>query len=325
MNMMPLERRNISDSRLALGCMGFGGAWDSSPITDEHVLEAERALDAALEAGITFFDHADIYTRGKAEKVFGQILRSKPNLRDRIVLQSKCGIRFAEDSVPGRYDFSKNHILASVDQILQRLGTDRLDILLLHRPDPLLEPEAVSEAFLALKRSGKVLHFGVSNMNQHQMKLLEAYMDEPLIVNQLEMSLHKLDWVNSGVHINQKAGSSVQFPEGLIEHCMVSDVQIQAWSPLAKGIYSGNDSLLKTEADIKTKALVEQMAAEKQVSTEAIVLGWMMRHPAKIQPVVGTTNPERILNCADAARIAENMTREEWYSLYISSRGSILP
>ena len=325
MKMMPLERRNISGSRIALGCMGLGGAWDSSPITDGHVLEAERAIDAALEAGITFFDHADIYTRGKAEKVFGQVLRGKPALRDRIVLQSKCGIRFAEDTVPGRYDFSKDHILSSVDQILQRLGTERLDILLLHRPDPLMEPEVVSEAFLALHKSGKVLNFGVSNMNQHQMKLIETYMGMPLIVNQLEMSLHKLDWVNSGVHVNQKAGAFDQFPEGLIEHCMMSDVQIQAWSPLAKGIYSGNDSLLKTEADRKTKALVEQMAAEKETSMEAIVLGWMMRHPAKIQPVVGTVNPERILNCADAVRIAETMTREEWYSLYVSARGNILP
>ncbi|KQL50786.1 aldo/keto reductase [Heyndrickxia shackletonii] len=325
MRIMPLEKRKISSSRMVLGCMGFGGSWDNSPISNEDVLKGEKAVDAALSTGITMFDHANIYTRGKAEKVFGEILKSQPGLREKIVIQSKCGIRFQDEHAPGRYDFSKEHILNSVDEILSRLGVQYLDLLLLHRPDPLMEPEEVGEAFAKLELSGKVRHFGVSNMNMGQIQLLQAYCDVPLIVNQLEMSLHKLDWVEQGVLVNQKAGLGTRFAEGLIEYSMVSDIQIQAWSPLARGIYTGNESLSLTEADIKTKELVEKMALEKETTREAIVLGWLLRHPAKIQPVIGTTDPERIKNCEDAVRQAEQMTREEWYSLYVASRGNAMP
>ncbi|MDN4523873.1 aldo/keto reductase [Fictibacillus fluitans] len=325
MRKMPLETRGITSSRLALGCMGFGGSWDRSPLSDDEVLKTEKAVDAAISTGITMFDHANIYTMGKAEEAFGRMLQGKPSLREQMVIQSKCGIRFADDIGPGRYDFSKEHILASVDEILQRLTVDYLDILLLHRPDPLMEPEEVAEAFEQLKSSGKVRNFGVSNMNQAQIQLLEAYMDEKLIVNQLEMSLHKVDFADEGVHVNQEAGLSVHFTSGLMEHCMKEDIQIQAWSPLAKGIFSGNNSIELTEAEAQTKELVAKMAAEKETSLEAIVLGWLMRHPAKIQPILGTTNVQRIKDSADAVRISETMTREEWYDLYVSSRGVKLP
>ncbi|WP_062231066.1 aldo/keto reductase [Fictibacillus sp. FJAT-27399] len=325
MRTMPLAKREITSSRLALGCMGFGGNWDRSPISEEEILKTEKAIDAALSSGITMFDHANIYTMGKAEKAFGHVLKGNPDLRDKMIIQSKCGIRFADDIGPGRYDFSKEHILGSVDEILQRLTIDHLDILLLHRPDPLTEPEEVAEAFQQLKSAGKVLHFGVSNMNKAQIQLLEAYSDERLIVNQLEMSLNKLDFVDQGVHVNQQAGTSVHFADGLIEHCMREDIQIQAWSPLAQGIFSGNSSLELSEAEAKTKELVAKMAAEKGTTLEAIVLGWLMRHPAKIQPVIGTTNVQRIKDAVDAVRQSEMMTREEWYELYVSSRGNKLP
>lgn len=322
---MPIEKRDVSASRLVLGCMGFGGNWDNSPISNEDVLKAEKAVDAALSTGITMFDHADIYTRGKAEEVFGKVLKSQPSLRENIILQSKCGIRFKDEYAPGRYDFSKEHILNSVEGILKRLGIDYLDVLLLHRPDPLMEAEVVAEAFSQLEITGKVRNFGVSNMNMGQIQLLQAYCEVPLIVNQLEMSLHKLDWVDQGVLVNQKAGTSTRFAEGLLEYSMVSDIQIQAWSPLAKGIYTGKDIENATEAELQTKELVEKLAREKETTKEAIVLGWLLRHPVKIQPVIGTTNPERIRNCQDAIRQSELMTREEWYSLYVSSRGIVLP
>ncbi|WP_096155284.1 MULTISPECIES: aldo/keto reductase [Bacillus] len=325
MRKMALENLEISSSRLILGCMGLGGGWDNSSITKEHIKIAEEAVEMALSTGITMFDHADIYTRGKAERVFGEVLKIRPNLREQIEIQSKCGIRFDDDKGPGRYDFSKGYIVDSVDGILNRLNTDYLDIFLLHRPDPLLEPEEVAEAFHQLRNSGKVNHFGVSNMNKSQMQLLEAYIDQPLVVNQLEMSLNKLDWVDQGVHVNQKAGESTHFADGLIEHCMLHNVQIQAWSPLAKGIFSGNKMDNMSDAEKNTALLVEKMADEKETSKEAIVLGWLMRHPAKVQPVIGTSNPIRIKNCAEAVRQSVLMTREEWYSLYVTARGNRLP
>ncbi len=179
MKVMPIEKTGITTSRLVLGCMGFGGDWNHSPYSKEDMLNAEKAIDAALANDITMFDHADIYRRGKAEKVFGEILKSRPELRENIVLQSKCGIRFADGEIPNRYDFSKSHILDSVDGILSRLNTEYIDVLLLHRPDPLMEPEVVAEAFETLKESCKVRYFGVSNMSASQIKLLNAYMRSP--------------------------------------------------------------------------------------------------------------------------------------------------
>jgi predicted oxidoreductase len=325
MRMMPLEKRSVTTSRLVLGCMGFGGDWDYNPISNEEILKTEQAIDTALSLGITMFDHADIYKMGKAEEVFGRVLKAQPSLRKNIVIQSKCGIRFTDEIGPGRYDLSKEHILNSVNGTLQRLGVEYLDVLLLHRPDPLMEPEEVAEVFRLLKMSGKVRHFGVSNMNKGQIKLLQTYCEDPIIANQMEMSLNKLDWVDQVVLVNQEAGTSTHFADGLLEYSMVNDIQIQAWSPLAKGIYSGKEIERPSEAEMKTKELVEKMASEKDTTKEAIVLGWLMRHPAKIQPVIGTTNPERIKNCQDAIRQSELMTREEWYSLYVSSRGNKLP
>ncbi|TXC91830.1 aldo/keto reductase [Metabacillus litoralis] len=324
-SIMPLQKREITSSRLILGCMGFGGGWNSDPITSEDILKAEKAIDAAQAIGITMFDHADIYTMGKAEKVFGEILNTRPSLRENMVIQSKCGIRFQDELGPQRYDFSKNHILSSVDAILGRLHTEYIDILLLHRPDPLIEPEVVAEAFEELKTSGKVRHFGVSNMSSAQIKLIEAYSSEQMIVNQLEMSLRRNDFVEQGILVNQKAGNSVNFADGIMEHSRLENIQLQAWSPLANGMYTGRKLDNLSEADLKTIELVEKMANEKNTTKEAIVLGWLMRHPASIQPVIGTTNPERISNCAEAVHQSEDMTREEWYSLFTSARGQKMP
>ncbi|WP_226665495.1 aldo/keto reductase [Metabacillus litoralis] len=324
-SIMPLKKREITDSRIILGCMGFGGGWNADPITNEHIIQAEKAIDAAQSAGITMFDHADIYTMGKAEKVFGEIVKTRPSLRENVVIQSKCGIRFQDELGPQRYDFSKKHILTSVDGILDRLHTDYIDILLLHRPDPLIEPEVVAEAFEELKASGKVRHFGVSNMTAAQMKFLDVYSPEQMIVNQLEMSLKRNDFVEQGILVNQKAGNEMNFADGILEHCRLENVQIQAWSPLANGMYTGRKVENLSEADIKTIELVKQMADEKNTTKEAIVLGWLMRHPAIIQPVIGTTNPERINNCGEAVQISKEMTREEWYSLFTTARGHKMP
>jgi predicted oxidoreductase len=241
------------------------------------------------------------------------------------VIQSKCGIRFGDGSTPGRFDFSKSHIVGSVDGILQRLAVDYLDILLLHRPDPLVEPEEVAEAFGQLKAAGKVRYFGVSNMSVAQTRYLQRALPDQLAVNQLEMSLAHLDWLDQGVHVNQKAGVQVNFSEGLMEYCQEENIQIQAWGPLAQGRFSGRSTENEPENVRKTAELVKQMATEKDTSAEAIVLGWLMRHPAMIQPVVGTINPERIAACKDAEQQAQNMSREEWYALYVSARGNPMP
>jgi predicted oxidoreductase len=304
--------------------MGLGGGWNQNPITSEHVKQAHEVVDAALSIGINMFDHADIYTMGKAEKVFGQVLKERKDLRERIFLQSKCGIRFAEGpNVPGRYDFSKQHILNSVDGILGRLGVEYLDFLLLHRPDPLMDPEEVASAIYELKKSGKVRWFGVSNMSAGQIRLLQAYSDEPFIINQLEMSLAKIGWLETGVHVNQEAAKNNVFPEGTLEYCRLENIQLQAWGPLAQGLFSGRSLEGYSEAIQNTARLVGEMAEQKGTTREAIVLSWLMTHPAAIQPVIGTTNPDRIRACADAPNIA--LTREEWYALYVSSRGKNLP
>ncbi|MBP2000734.1 putative oxidoreductase [Paenibacillus shirakamiensis] len=325
MKIMPLEQRGISTSRLILGCMPFGGGWNREPIEQQHILEAERAVDAALSIGISMFDHADIYTMGKAEETFGHLLKARPSLRDQVVIQSKCGIRVAKGQVPGRYDFSKAYILESVNGILQRLGTEYLDILLLHRPDPLMDPNEVAEALGKLKSSGKVRYFGVSNMNSSQVRFLQSALPEAIAVNQLEMSLSKLDFVDQTVHVNQAEGNSVHFGEGLLEHAQLQRIQLQAWGPLAQGAFSGRSLEGESERVVQTAALVTRLAEAKNTTPEAIVLGWLMRHPAMIQPVLGSSNPKRIIACRDAERVSVNLTRDEWYSLYVSSRGHALP
>lgn len=324
MKTIPLHRRGIPVSRLVLGCMGLGGGWNQNPITAEHIKQAREAIESALSIGINLFDHADIYTYGKAERVFGEVLREQPHLRENMFIQSKCGIRFKENSgVPGRYDFSEEHIRRSVDGILERLGVEYIDFLLLHRPDPLMDPEEVARTIHDLKSSGKVRWFGVSNMSQGQIRLLQSYCEEPFLINQLEMSLAKIGWLETGVLVNHREAAENIFPEGTLEYCRLENIQLQAWGPLAQGMFSGNALDDQRDSIKQTAKLVQEMAEQKQTTPEAIVLSWLMTHPAGIQPVIGTVNPARIQACADAEKIT--LTREEWYSLYVSSRGRALP
>ena len=320
----PFKRRGITDSRLAFGCMSLGGDASSGPMSRQDVMEAEAAVDAAISIGITLFDHADVYRRGRAETVFGHILRSRPGLRDQLTIQSKCGVRLDEGGVAVQYDLSKAWILQAVDESLVRLGTEYLDVLLLHRPDPLMRAPDVAEALASLSRAGKVRHFGVSNMSASQMRELQGCLAEPLVACQLEMSLGKRDWIERDLMVNDDA-PSVGFPEGTLEYCREHDVQVQAWAPLARGIYSGATPPAPTDAQRRTSELVATMAAARATSREAIVLGWLLRHPAEIRPVIGTVTPSRILACADAVRQADLMTRSEWYALLASARGANPP
>ncbi|CAM4209490.1 aldo/keto reductase [Paenibacillus typhae] len=321
---LPLNARGIPASRIALGCMGLGGGWDHEPLTAENIRQGHDAVEAALSIGINFFDHADIYTRGKAEKVFGQIFKDRPRLREEIIIQSKCGIRLIEPGdTSNTFDISGEHILRSVDGTLSRLGTEYLDILLLHRPDPLMDPEEIAEALRQLKKAGKVRHFGVSNMSASQIRLLQHYCDEPFIVNQLHMSLAQISWLDAMVSVNREPWKDITFPEGTVEYCRMENIQLQAWGPLAQGSFSGRSLEGQPENIVQTAALVSSLAEQKNTTPEAIVLSWLMTHPAAIQPVIGTVNPKRIAACAGADKVG--LSRKEWYELYISSRGEKLP
>lgn len=323
MKSIPLAQSFPSVSSIGLGCMGFGGDWSNDPFQAAHVSEMHQALDAALEGKINFIDHADIYTMGKAESVFGEVLKQRPELREQLVIQSKCGIKFDDELAPGRYDFSKYWITQSVDGILARLNIEQLDILLLHRPDPLMELAEVAETFSQLQQQGKVKHFGVSNMHAHQIAYLQSGLSQPLIANQMEMSLRNLDWLNESVTAGMASGTANHFSPGIIEYCRSNNMQIQAWGCLAQGLFSGRNLDGQPENVIATANLVAIMAEEFKVSKEAIVLAWLMRHPANIQPIIGTTNPERIKACAQATEV--QLSREQWYQLYVTSRGERLP
>jgi predicted oxidoreductase len=305
--------------------MGLGGAWDAPDYGPEQLAEAAEAVEAALAIGITRFDHADIYRRGKSESVFGELLARDAGLRDRIQLQSKVGIRLGERGGLGHYDLSGRAILDGVAATLARLRTDYLDLLLLHRPDPLLDPAEVGAAVSSLLADGSIRAIGVSNMSAHQMDALQDHLPVPLAADQLELSLHRHDFVDSAVLVNHPDGSGTNFPHGTLEHCARRGIELQAWSPLAGGRYSGRTTAAATEAERETAALVADRADAKGTTTEAIVLGWLLRHPAQIVPVIGSANPGRIAACAEAEAVAAAMTREEWFTLYQTARGRRIP
>jgi predicted oxidoreductase len=320
---MPAMAENRSTSPTALyGCMGLGGSWDTTEYGTAEIDRAAAALEAALESGFTWFDHADIYGRGKAEAVFGEVLTRWPGLRERIVIQTKCGIRLPGGDRPGLYDLRRDTILARVRESLRRLRSDTLDVLLLHRPDPLADPAEIAGALTFLHVEGLVRQFGVSNMSGQQIAQLQAHLDLPLVVNQLEMSLHRRDWLEAGVLVNTAEAAGNGFPLGTLEHCREHGVALQAWGPLAQGRYTGRP---ETEADDDAAQLVASLAAAKGTTPETVVLWWLQRHPARIAPVIGSTNPDRIRACRDAVTGPPRLTHEEWYDLWIAARGAPLP
>ena len=315
-----LGASDLNVSRIGYGCMLIGGSWDDAPLTDSVRESAMKVLRTALEAGINFFDHADIYCKGKSEEVFAGLWKDSPHLRQQIYLQTKCGIRFAPPL--HRFDFSYEHIIASAEASLRRLQTDYIDVFLLHRPDPLVEPEEVARAFDELKRAGKVRWFGVSNHTAGQIELLQKYLDQPLVTNQMEFNLIHTHLLDAGIMFNQN-NPRLARNNDLIEYCRLHDITLQAWSPLARGRLSGNPDPKDGENIRNTADCVAEMAAEKGVHPEAIVLAWILRHPAHIQPLPGVTNPQRLLAACEADTVRP--TREEWYRLFLAARGESLP
>lgn len=268
----------------------------------------------SLECGINFFDHADIYASGKSEEIFGKLLSKDPSLRKRVFLQSKCAIH---DSM---YDFSKDYILKSVDGILKRLQTTYLDSLLLHRPDALMEPDEVAEAFQILKDSGKVLNFGVSNMNRFQMEFLENKFSDNLAVNQLQMSVAHTPLIDAGINVNMMSDAAIMRDAGTLEYCQMKDVVIQTWSPLQKGFFGG--TFIGSEEYEELNVVLNTLAKRYHVTSDAVAYAWLLRYPAKMQVIIGTTNPDRIKSAAKAAEI--ELTRSEWYEIYRAA-GNKLP
>jgi len=318
-----LTHTDITASRLVYGCMALGRQWGEIDIPEARAKTA-AIIDVALEEGINFFDHADIYADGRSEELFGDVLRANPSLRDQMFLQSKCGVRFEgspEPTSPGRYDFSYDHIVRSAEGSLKRLGIEQLDILLLHRPDPLMEPDEVARAFDALRRSGKVRYFGVSNFSAGQMALLQRSCSEPLVANQLQLSLMHHHLINEIVSFNQ-TGYEFVAHAGVLDYCQAHGVRVQPWTPLERG------RMFTPPADASPALLavaekVAAMADAHNTTREAVVLSWLLRHPAGFQPVVGTTNGQRLRDCCQADAFA--MSREDWYTLFNIARGKPVP
>ena len=286
-------------------------------IKDKSVKEVEELVETALSVGINAFDLADIYGRGRCEELLGLVLKNRPDLREKMWIQSKCGIRIEEFTY---FDFSKEYILQSVDGILQRLKIDHLDSLLLHRPDALMESDQVAEAFDLLYKQGKVRNFGVSNQNPMMMELLKKDVKQPLAVNQLQLSAAFTPGFESGFHVNMEDSQAAMRDGSIFEYCKLHDVVIQAWSVLQFGYFKGN--FVGNEKFQALNQVLDRLAIKYGVTPSTIAISWILRYPAKMQAVVGTTNPKHLREVSQAANFS--LTRKEWYEIYLAA-GNNLP
>lgn len=305
MRTIKLGTSNLDVPVIAVGCMR---------INSLNKQEAERFVQSSLELGANFFDHADIYGGGNCEEIFADAIHMNDDVRENIILQSKCGIR------PGRFDFSKEHILNSVDGILKRLKTDYLDVLLLHRPDALVEPEDVAEAFDQLESSGKVRQFGVSNQSPMQIQLLKKYVKQPLVANQLQLSITNSTMISRGFNVNMENGAAIDRDGGILDFCRLHDITVQPWSPFQYGFFEG--VFLGNEKFPELNQKINEVAEKYNVTNTTIAIAWLLRHPANMQPVTGTMNLSRLADCCKASEI--KLTREEWYEIFLAA-GNILP
>ncbi|MCH5197313.1 MAG: aldo/keto reductase [Oscillospiraceae bacterium] len=290
----------LNASAVAMGCMRLTNVQG----------DIDRVIGTALDEGINFFDHADIYGGGRCEALFGEYLSSHRDIRDKIIIQTKCSIR------PGRYDFSKSHILSSVEGSLKRLKTDSVDILLLHRPDALMEPEEVAEAFNELQSSGKVRYFGVSNHNPLQIELLKTAVTQPLIVNQMQLSLTEAGMITSGLNVNLKNSESVMHDGSVLDYMRLKGMTLQAWSPFQQGFIK-SPFVGDYENFPKLNEKLDELAKKYGVESVSVAGAWILRHPAKIQLISGSMNPERIRAICAGADIT--LSREDWYELYLAA------
>ncbi len=314
MQSIPLGVSSLTASRLAYGCWRLAGSWNPAEVTAEGRALGRRAVVAAYESGYTLFDNADIYCGGEAERILGSVLKEVSGMRQRVLIATKCGIRPAGDphpDSPQRYDFSAQHIIQACDQSLNRLGVEAIDIYMLHRPDFLADPAEVAKAFSQLKEAGKVRWFGVSNFRPTLVTALQVACPMPLVVHQIELSLARLD----------------PFTDGTLDQCLIERITPMAWSPLAAGLIgSGAKRLLPSQEAYRTENFlpgIDALAQARGATRVTVALAWLLRHPSKILPIIGSTNPQRIREAAKAPEL--ELTREEWYALLVAARGKPLP
>ncbi|MFT6086117.1 MAG: putative oxidoreductase [Glaciecola sp.] len=323
MTEIPIHEYYPQASQIVYGCMGLGGGWSDAPTEEKDVKQAQHIIETCLENKINTFDLADIYTFGKAEEVFGQVLKATPSLRKNIVLQTKIGIKLTPTHEVKQYDLSPAWITSALHNSLKRLHSENVDILFLHRPDPLMDLDDSAEVLEKLHKQGKFSHLAVSNMHAGQIAWLQSAISVPIIANQLQMSLQHADFVEESITTNMKEGCHSGFPRGTMEFCEQQNIQLQAWSPLAKGIFTGNPSDKPTATELSTTKLLTQLANRYSSNPNAILLAWLLKHPINIQPVVGTTNAKRIVECAQASKVS--LSREDWYLLFETARGHEVP
>jgi predicted oxidoreductase len=314
MRTQALGRSSLVSSRLAYGCMRTSGVWERERFTPGHEAAGRSAILAAYEAGYTQFDHADIYGNGLCEELFGRVLKDVHGMRDRILLAGKCGIRWKgepDESAPHRWDFSKAHIIKSREDSLQRLATDRLDLYMLHRPDYLANPQEIASAFSHLKQQGKVLEFGVSNFRPSLLSAVQQACSMPLVVHQVEIHMGRLD----------------PFEDGTLDQCLEDGITPVSWSSLAGGLLgdggSVNDSDPRAPGLRALLDLLDGLSRRLGVSRTVLSLAWLLRHPARIIPIVGSTNPARIRDAATADDL--ELSREDWYTILVAARMNRLP
>ena len=306
MKTMKLGTTGLQVPVIAVGC------WRLNSL---NKTEARAFLQTAIDSDANFFDHADIYGEGSCEALFAEALEMNGSIREKIMIQSKCGI------VPGKmYNFSKEYILGAVDGSLKRLKTEYLDSLLLHRPDALMEPDEVAEAFDRLQTSGKVRHFGVSNFNPWQIQLLQKSVQQPIAANQLQFSITHSMMITTGLNVNTPEDAALDRDGGVLDFCRLHDITIQPWSPFQYAFCKG--PFLDNDLFPELNARIGEIAARHNVSKTTIALAWILRHPAHMQPVIGTMNIGRLKDCLKACEI--ELTRAEWYEIYLAA-GNNLP
>lgn len=305
MRTIKLGRSELQVPVVAVGCMR---------IDEISTADAERFVQTALDLGAVFFDHADIYSDGACEEIFSKAIHMTPAVREKVILQTKCGIR------SNMFDFSKQHILESVDGSLKRLNTEYLDVLLLHRPDALAVPEEVADAFNELQDSGKVRNFGVSNQKPMQIELLQKSLRQPIVANQLQLSVTNATMISNGINVNMENDKAVDRDGSVLDYCRLHEITIQPWSPFQYGFFEG--VFLDNPKFPELNAAINKIADRYHVTNTTITLAWILRHPAQMQPITGTMNVGRLKDCVRAAEI--NLTREEWYEIY-QAAGNILP
>lgn len=289
--------KDIPVSQVALGCMRIENMSD---------YDIDSYINTAIDCGYNYFDHADIYGGGRCEEVFGAALKRNKALRDKMIIQTKCGIR------DGMYDFSYEHIISSVDASLKRLQVDHIDVLLLHRPDLLMDPVEVAKAFEHLERNSKVKAFGVSNHSPAQIELLQKSINQKICINQLQLSITNANMISSGASVNTHFDEGINRDGYVRDYCRLNGITIQPWSPLQYGFFNG--TFLDNQKFPDLCWVICEMASKYGVSDTGIAIAWLLRLPEKMQPVVGTTNLDRIKDIANASEI--EMSREDWYKIY---------